>query len=216
MTTAGTWDGHRVGSPAYRRILIALTAAAIVAFSQLYAPQGILPLIGRGLDVSAATSALTVSAGTVGLAASVLGWSWVADRFGRAPAMKVAVIVSTVLGLLAAAAPTFGILLSVRILQGVAMAAIPALAVTYLAEEVHRSHLAAAAGVFVSGTSIGGLAGRVLAAPVGDLAGWRWGMLAVGVLSAIAGVVFLVLLPAPRGFVRPGDDRPRASGAAPG
>ncbi|MEX0426243.1 MFS transporter [Nocardioides sp. DS6] len=197
------WTGHRRGSSGYRRILVALGAAGVATFAQLYSTQGILPLVGSSLQVSAAASALTVSCATLGLAAAVLSWSWVADRIGRAPAMKVALAAAAVLGLLTPLAPSYAALLALRVLEGVALGGVPALAVAYLHEEVHASQAAVAAGTYISGTTIGGLLGRVVSGPFADLGGWRTGVAAVGVMSAVAAVLFLVLVPPARGFTRP-------------
>lgn len=195
------WLGHGRGSSGYRRILIALGAAGVATFAQLYSPQGILPLIGRAMRVDAAQTALTVSAATIGLAISVLGWAWVADRIGRATAMKIALVVAAVLGLATPFAPNFAVLLALRVGVGIALGGVPALAVAYLHEEVHHAQAPVAAGTYISGTTIGGLSGRLVAAPFADLGGWRAGVGAVAVLAAVAALVFVLLLPTPRGFV---------------
>lgn len=198
-----TWTGHRRGSRGYRRILVALGAAGVATFAQLYSTQGILPVVGHSLHVDAAQAALTVSVATLGLAASVLAWSWVADRIGRAPAMKAALVAAAVLGLLTPLAPSYAVLLGLRALEGIALGGVPALAVAYLSEEVHRSQAAVAAGTYISGTTIGGLLGRVVSGPFAELGGWRLGVAAVGVLSASAAVAFVLLVPRARGFSRP-------------
>jgi predicted MFS family arabinose efflux permease len=66
------WRGHDRGTSEYRRILIALCFAGVATFAQLYSPQGILPLVARDLHVTAAQSALLISAATIGLAVGVL------------------------------------------------------------------------------------------------------------------------------------------------
>jgi len=197
------WRGHALGSAGYRRIIVALTAAGIASFAGLYAPQSILPVIGRDLGVDAAASALTVSMATLGLAVAVLGWSWFADRIGRAPAMKVGLVVAAVLGLLVPLAPTYAVLLVLRVVQGIALAGVPALAIAYLAEELDRHAAVVAAGAYISGNSVGGLLGRLVAAPLADLGDWRLGLGGVGALTAVATVVFVAVVPAARGFVRP-------------
>lgn len=159
--------------------------------------------------MTAAAAALTISGATIGLAVAVLGWSWVADRFGRAPVMKFALLASVVLGLLVPFAPSFEVLIVVRVLQGVALGGTPALALTYLAEEVDRRD-AMAAGTFISGTVIGGLVGRLVAAPVADLTDWRTGALVVAVLSALGAVLAVLLLPVARGFRRPATSSDRS------
>jgi len=203
VSDSRTWSGHPAGSSGYRRILVALGAAGVATFAQLYSTQGILPLVGRSLRVSAAASALTVSCATLGLAAAVLGWSWVADRIGRAPAMKLALTAAAILGLVTPLAPSYAVLLGLRVLEGVALGGVPALAVAYLHEEVHATQAAVAAGTYISGTTVGGLLGRIVAGPFADLGGWRLGVAAVGAMSAVAAVLFIVLVPPARGFVRP-------------
>lgn len=210
MTTVeqAVWEGHLKGSDDYRRILAALALAGIATFAQLYSPQGILPLMARDLSVPAAQAALSISAATLGLAVAVLPWSFAADRFGRVRAMGAAVVVATLLGLLLPLAPNFATLLVLRGLEGAALGGIPALAVAYLNEEVHRSHAVLAAGTYVAGTTVGGLSGRLIAGPVADLAGWRGGMLAVSLCAAAAATGFLLLTPRQRRFV-PSSLRPR-------
>jgi predicted MFS family arabinose efflux permease len=194
------WAGHDRGTPAYRRILVALLGAGIATFAQLYSPQGILPVLARDLRVDASRSSLTISAATIGLALAVVPWSLVADRIGRVRAMRVALVAATVLGLVMPWSPTFGVLMVVRVLEGVALGGVPAIAVTYLGEEVAPRHAAVAAGTYVSGTTIGGLLGRLVAGPVAELAGWRVGTFTVAVVAAVAAGSFFLVAPRPRGF----------------
>ncbi len=195
------WAGHRRGGTGYRRVLAALTCAGVATFAQLYSLQGLLPLVSRDLGVTAAQASLSVSVATMALAATVLPWSFVSDRWGRVRIMGLAVVLATVFGLLVPAAPTFEALLVLRALEGAALGGIPALAIAYLTEEVSPGHAGAAAGAYVAGTTLGGLFGRLLAGPVADLAGWRMGTLAVSLCAAAAAAGFLLLAPRPRGFV---------------
>ncbi|WP_020015015.1 MFS transporter [Promicromonospora sukumoe] len=193
-------DGYAKGSPAYRRLLIALGAVGITTFAQLYYPQAVIPAISRGYDVGPAAAALAVSGATAGLALSVLAWAHLADRIGRTPAIKIAVVATAVVGLTAPLMPTFPSFVIARALEGVALGGTPALALTYLHEEVRREHAPAAAGTYVSGTAIGGLVGRLVAAPVAELADWRAGALAVGALSAVSAAVVVLTVPDARTF----------------
>lgn len=193
--------GHEPGSRDYRRLLVGLFFAGIATFAQLYAPQAVLPLIAADLGVPPATSALTVSASTLGLAAAVIPWSGVADRIGRVPAMGAGVVAATLLGGWAAVATDVTMLLALRFAEGVALGAVPAVALAYLSEEVHARHVAAAAGSYIAGTTVGGLSGRIIAGPVGELVGWRWGVASAVLLCAGAAALFLLLVPRARGFV---------------
>jgi predicted MFS family arabinose efflux permease len=83
----------------------------------------------------------------------------------------------------------------VRGAQGVALAGLPALAVAYLGERVHPGSLGQAVGLYVAGTSIGGLAGRLLATGVARVAGWRWALVAIAAGTAVCATAFRVALP---------------------
>ncbi|MET4060453.1 YNFM family putative membrane transporter [Arthrobacter sp. UYP6] len=194
------WAGHPKGSRGYRGVQVGLAAAGMATFAQLYSVQGVLPGMARDLDISASSAALAVSAATLGLAAAVIPWSAAADRFGRLPVMRLAVIAAVVLGLLVPFSPDLPVLLILRFAEGAAMGGIPAVALAYLSQEVSRVHAAVAAGSYVSGTTIGGLAGRIVAAPVADAANWRIGVGAVSLLAAGAAVVFMLTAPKQQGF----------------
>ncbi len=199
--------GHRRGSREYRGVLAGLFFAGVATFAQLYSPQAVLPQISAELSVDAASAALVVSSSTIGLAAGVIPWSLASDRIGRVRAMGIAVIAATTFGMLVPFAPSFGLLLAGRVVEGIALGGVPAIAIAYLSEEVHPESSARAAGTYVAGTSVGGLLGRIVAGPLAELVGWRLAVLAVAVLCAGAAVCFLRLVPASRRFV------PHAGGA---
>lgn len=194
-------NGHAKGSRDYGRILAGLSCAGVATFAQLYSTQAVLPLIASDLRITAAEAALTISLATVGLAATVIPWSFLADRIGRVKAMMWGITAATVLGLLVPMSTSFTMLLVLRLLEGMALGGIPAIAIAYLNEEVSKAHAALAAGSYVAGTTLGGLSGRLVAGPAGELWGWRSAALAVSVLATIAAVAFLVLVPRAKGFV---------------
>lgn len=196
-----TPTGHGIGSRGYRRMLAALLCAGIATFAQIYSPQGILQLVAADLDVGAEQAALTVSAATGGLALAVVPWSFVGDRLGRRRAMVIAVVTATLLAIGSAWAPSIELILVLRFLEGAALGGVPALAVAYLSDEVDEQARTVAAGWYVAGTTLGGLSGRLLAAPVADLAGWRAGVMAVALLAAAAATGFILLAPRERRFV---------------
>ena len=196
-----SFSGHLPGSREYRRLLVGLFFGGVATFAQLYATQALLPQIAVDLAILPATAALSVSASTLGLAAAVIPWSLVADRIGRVPAMAIGILGATVLGATAPFAHDVSSLLVLRLLEGVALGAVPAVALAYLSEEVDVRHVAAAAGSYIAGTTVGGLSGRLVSGPVGEVAGWRWGVASVIVLCVVASAIFLSLVPRARGFV---------------
>ena len=195
--------GHARGTAGYRRLVGAVWAAGVGSFTLLYSPQAVLPLISDDLGVGPSTAALVVSVATGTLALSLIPMSALAQRVGRTRLMTVALTAAALLGLLAPLAPTVEQLILIRGLQGVAIAGVPALAMAHLSEEVEPGAVGGAMGLYVAGNTMGGLAGRLLSSSVADLAGWRAGLAAVGVLALVCVVAFRLLLPAPTAVPEP-------------
>ena len=66
--TGQVWLGHAPKTAGFRRLMAGLFFAGVATFSQLYSPQGLLPLIAVDLHTTADQTALLVSASTIGLA----------------------------------------------------------------------------------------------------------------------------------------------------
>jgi YNFM family putative membrane transporter len=193
---------HRSGQPGFRRIAVAMFAAGIATFTLLYLTQPLLPLIAERFHVSPATSSLTLAVTTGALAIALLPAAWLADRWGRTRVMSAALCASAVLAVLASLAPSFEVLLAVRALQGLAIAGLPAVAMTYLAEEVHPASLGTSIGLYIGGNAIGGMAGRLAAGGLADVGGWRLATAGVGAASLACALLFVRLIPASAHFER--------------
>jgi len=179
-----------------RRLTVALFAGGIATFAELYAVQAVLPALAAEWRLSESTASLAVSVATGALALSVLPWAALGDRIGRAGAMRLSAIVAAVAGAALPLAPSFEVLLVLRAVAGLALGALPALAIAHLVARAPAGRVAAIGGLYIAGTTLGGLTGRVITGAVGGLAGWRWGVATTSVLVAVAVVVFVILLPA--------------------
>ncbi|MFD1859690.1 MFS transporter [Aeromicrobium camelliae] len=193
MTSA---QGHRPGSAAYRRLNWAMLMAGIAAFGMLYSTQPLLPQIGDAFAVSPSSAALTVSAGTGGLAITVVLATWIGERVGRARVMRLGLVVAVVAQLVSTAMPTFELLIAARVVLGLALAGLVGVAMGHVGAEVHPAGLGQAMGLYVAGNSIGGVLGRLVTAGVSEFASWRLADAALGMCAAAATVAFIVLLPA--------------------
>ena len=203
-------NGHRPGSLAYRRSVGALVVAGLATFVLLYSTQALFTELATDFGVTPAQSTLSLSLTTGGLALTILLLGPLSDRVGRTPLIHLSLGLASAVAIACALAPTWPALLGLRLLQGVALAGLPAVATAYLREELHPSSHARAAGLYIGGTAIGGMAGRLVTGPVADVAGWRWGLAAAAGLGVLGAVVVRVLLPASRGFV-PADAGSRAA-----
>ena len=199
-----------------RRLTVALFAGGIATFAELYAVQAVLPALAAEWNLSESTASLAVSVATGALALSVLPWAALGDRMGRAGAMRVSAVVAAVAGAALPLAPSFEVLLVLRAVAGVALGALPALAIAHLVARAPAGRVAGIGGLYIAGTTLGGLSGRVITGAVGGAAGWRWGVATTSVLVAAAVVVFVILLPADQGPARrPTRGRIRAALADP-
>lgn len=194
--------------PSGRRMNLALFVLGLATFALLFSTQAVLPALSADFGVSPGQASWTVSATTVALAVSVLPLSMLSERFGRRRMMTISVLVAVGVGLLLPFVPSLDALIALRVVQGVAIAGIPASAMAYLSEELNPRALISAIGLFVAGNSIGGMTGRVLTGWLADAWGWRTALLVVAVMSLVCAGLYRLLLPAPRNFT-PAPLRPR-------
>lgn len=189
------------GTPAYRRLALALLIAGFATFGLLYSVQALLPIFTRVFHVSAAEASLVVSLATGAMAVTMLMASVISDRIGRQPMMVGSLFVAAVLTLISVALPGWHALLAMRFLTGIAMAGIPAIAMTYVAEEVHADTIGGAMGLYIAGSAMGGMVGRIAASALADSFGWRVALGSIGAFSLVGAIVFWRAAPASRAFV---------------
>ncbi|MTE17229.1 MFS transporter [Nocardia aurantiaca] len=184
-----------------KRVTAALFAAGLTTFAAMYSTQSLLPSLSAAFAVPPAHAALAVSLTTGFLALAIIPAGVLSARVGRTRVMIGSAVVASALGLLLPLCPTLDTLLAVRAVQGVALAGVPAVAMAYLAEEIGAAELGAAMGIYIAGTTIGGLAGRLIPSLALGLTSWRWAELAVSLAAAACTVWFARSLPPSRGFV---------------
>ncbi|WP_228002344.1 MFS transporter [Nocardia australiensis] len=184
-----------------RRITGALFAAGLTTFASMYSAQALLPSLSEAFGAAPAQAALAVSLTTGFLALAIVPVSALSSRIGRTNVMVGSAITSAVIGLLLPFSPSLDALLAGRALQGIALAGVPAVAMAYLAEEIGTEGLGTAMGIYVAGTTIGGLAGRLIPALTLDLVSWRWAEAAVSVAAVVCTMWFVRGLPPSRRFI---------------
>jgi MFS family permease len=161
----------------------------------------LLPQIAGDFGVSTDAAALGLTAYLVPFALLQLASGTLGERWGRRRSVRAAYLLYVVASLLCAVAPTIGVLLAARAVQGVANAFTSPLLVAGLAELVPAARLSRAIGTYGSLQA----AGQSLAPLVGGTAGVvSWRLAFVGV--ALAALV-LTFLPPP-GQPRPGLEAP--------
>lgn len=180
----------RHGTPAFRRTNLALFSSGFATFGLLYCVQPLMPVFSRAFGVDAATSSLSLSLTTGVMAVAMLFAGAMSDAWGRKPIMLASLLGSSVLVLSTAMAPNWTSLLVLRAALGLTLAGLPAVAMTYLSEEVRGESIGYAMGLYIGGNAIGGMSGRILSGFAADHASWRVAVGTIGALGLVA--AFLV------------------------
>ena len=190
------------GTPEFRRINWALFAAGFATFGLLYCVQPLLPEFSRDYGVSEAVSALSLSLTTGVLAFGMLFAGVLSDAWGRKPVMVGSILSSALLVLASALMPNWTSLLVVRSLLGVTLSGLPAVTMTYLAEEMDVASIGLGMGLYISGNAIGGMSGRLITGVLTDFVNWRVGVMVVAGVGLVCALAFWRLLPPSRHFIR--------------
>ncbi|GAB2550495.1 MFS transporter [Rhodanobacter koreensis] len=189
------------GTPAFRRTNLALFAAGFATFGLLYCVQPLMPEFSHDYGVSAAVSALSLSLTTGVLAFAMLFAGALSDAWGRKSVMVASLLSSALLVLVTAMMPNWPALLLVRTLLGLTLSGLPAVAMTYLSEEMDVESIGLGMGLYISGSAVGGMGGRLITGVLTDFFGWRFGVSVVGVIGVLAALIFWRALPPSRHFV---------------
>lgn len=174
---------------------LALFAGGFNTFAILWGTQPLLPEISKEFHVSPAISSLSLSSTTIALAISMLIAGSLSEVFGRKSVMTISLFASSILAILTALSSSFHLLILYRILQGVTLAGLPAVAMAYLGEEIEPPSLGLAMGFYISGNSIGGMSGRIISGILTDYFNWHIALVGIGMLSLFASFIFLFILP---------------------
>jgi YNFM family putative membrane transporter len=190
----------RVGTTAFRRVNLALFCAGFVTFVTLYDVQPLLPLFAQEFGVSPAVASLPLSFSTVALAVGMLIAGTVSETLGRRLVMTAALFVTALLALATFFCRSFESLLILRLLQGLALAGVPSVAMAYLGEEMDANSIGHAMGLYISGNALGGMSGRIGSALLCEYVPWHAAIALIGALSLLLSIVFLKSLPSQTNF----------------
>ena len=177
-----------------------MLAVGLAVFNALYATQAMLPMLTADLEVSPTAAALTVSAATGALAVCIVPASILSERYGRGRVLIISALAATAVGLLLPLAPDAGTLIVMRAVQGALIAGTPAVAMTWLSEEMDQRDLGRAMGLYISGNTLGGLSGRLIPAGLLEFTSWRWALFITAAVALVFAVVTALALPTQRRF----------------
>ncbi len=192
-------------SPRHVQRYIGVVVAGFCTFLPVYATQPLLPLFRQLFSASALATGLTVSAVTTAVALAAPWVGWLADSVGRKRVIVSAILGLTVPTCLAATLSGLSELIAWRFAQGLFVPCIIAVTLAYISEETLPGTAGSMTAAYVSGTVLGGMCGRFLAALGAEHFGWRWAFLLLGATTALGGAVAWLCLPRSHRFVRQRD-----------
>ncbi|SMS13267.1 MFS transporter [Levilactobacillus zymae] len=176
-------------------ILFSLAISAFAIGSTEFISVGLLPLLTQSFDISLAQGGATVSLYAAGITVGTPILALVTNRWNR-KRLLIAIMVTFLLGnLLAAAAPTFGILLAGRVLAALAHGIFMAIASLIAADVVVPEKRASAIAVMFTGLTLATVTGVPLGTFIGQTFGWRASFVFLILLGLIGLVTNLLVVP---------------------
>ncbi|MBA3574236.1 MAG: MFS transporter, partial [Pseudonocardiales bacterium] len=167
----------------------------------------VLPELADGLGVGTASAAWVISAYAVALAVLTAVHGRIADIIGVRGPLVVGVLLMAAGAVVAATAPTFGVLVAGRVLQGIGAAAVPVLGMALISARWDGVARAGALGRVTGAAAVLSSLGPVLGGALDAAGGWRWTL-----VLPVAGLLALPVLwrAAPTGGQRERFDVPGA------
>jgi predicted MFS family arabinose efflux permease len=175
--------------------LLVLSLAVFAAVTTELLPVGLLPQISSAFDVSTGSAGLLVSAYAVMVAVLSVPLALATRRLPRKPLLLVTIGGYGVSNVVAALAPTFGVLAAGRIVGGITHALFFSVCIGYSARLVPASQTGRAMALASVGVSGGLVLGVPLSTALGSAVGWRFAFASLAVLVALVLVMAAVVLP---------------------
>lgn len=184
------------------RIIVGTVIAGFCVFLQLYAPQPLLALLRRDFGVSEAQVSLVISAASLAVAVASPFVGLFADAIGRKRVIVPCLFALAIATLGCALAGSLNQLIFWRFVGGACTPGVIAVTLAYISEEASAHVTGSVTALYVTGTVLGGLTGRLSAAFLADYFPWRWAFVVLAVLTLVGACAVWLFMPRSRRFAR--------------
>lgn len=177
----------------------AVMAAGLATFSVVTTemlPVGLLTAIAQTLSVSTGAAGLMVSLPALVAAIFAPLLLWVAGALDRRRVLSALLVILVLANVLSACAPNFGLMLLSRVLVGLAMGGIWAIAGGLASRLVPAPAIGLATSIIFGGVAAASVLGVPLGVLIGDASDWRRAFGAMAVFSAGVLVFHWAVMPA--------------------
>lgn len=175
--------------------LIALAVGAFGIGTTEFAPMGLLPVIADGLKVSIPQAGLLVSGYALGVLFGAPLLTLPTGRMNRKTLLVALMGLFTVGNLLSALAPSYGTLLTARIVTSLCHGSFFGVGSVVAGKLVAPGRQARAVAAMFSGLTIANIGGVPLAAWIGQHIGWRMAFAGIGGFGIFAMAALILALP---------------------
>jgi EmrB/QacA subfamily drug resistance transporter len=203
----------RYASARGRWALAAVILGSGAAFLEGSVVSVALPAIGRDLGLELGGLQWVMNAYLLALSALIITGGALGDLYGRRIVFVAGLIGFAGMSLLCGLAPTGGVLIAARILQGVAAALLVPASLAIVEASFAEEDRAKAIGAWSGWSGISSLIGPFLGGWLVDAASWRWVFAGVVVVAIVAAVLAVRHLPETRA-AQSGLSRPDWTGSA--
>ncbi|WP_252501670.1 MFS transporter [Sporosarcina sp. Marseille-Q4943] len=194
-------DGYTLRNLQFWKIVIGLGFASIFIFASMYAMQPLLPLFTTEFGISVSYASTAMSMTTIGLIVGLIVLGFFSDRNGRNVYIYLSLIGSVIPFLIIANTDSFLLIVILRFVQGFALAGVPAAALAYISEEIHRQFTSVATALYISFNGLGGMIGRFMTGFIAEQASWQMSLYILSIFGTFLFIILLLTLPKSRNFV---------------
>lgn len=173
---------------------VSLLLAGFIIFSTLYVTQPIFNRLSTYYNVSLSDASYTLSISTFMLGIGLFLVPML-NNIEKKKMMAISVLLVSILSFFSAFSSNFTVFLILRALIGLALSGVPSIAMAYIGDEVAKQRVGKVMGLYVAGTTIGGMSGRIVVGILTDLLNWQIAIASLSVMNIIFAIVMVVLLP---------------------
>lgn len=166
----------------------------------MYCTQPLIPVFSQEFGLSPSVASLAMSVTSAGLAVSMSAIAVLSGFLNRKITMAVSLSGAAALAVILAFSSDFTIIVICRALQGLLIAGFPAIAMAYVNEEFEPGIIGLVIGIYISGTTIGGLFSRLFVSTLTDFFSWKIALGSIGLLGALITIWFWFSIPRSRHF----------------
>ena len=174
--------------------------AGFCVFLQLYSPQPLLVVFREYFGESETRVSLIVSSAAFAVALFSPFIGMFADAIGRKRIIVPCIFILSAATFGCALAQNLNQLIVFRFIAGVCTPGVVAVIIAYISEEAEKGSAVTVMSIYVTGTVLGGLTGRLSAALIADFFLWRYSFIFLSMLTLSGAVSVWIFLPASKKF----------------